>query len=70
MSVEGTVCKPVGTRATSKKIFGFLIISVTAVFQSFFTTFFQSGFLLLQRYCSESQSSKILTKLTILKIHE
>lgn len=44
MSVEGTVCKLVGTRPTSKKIFGFLIISVTAVFQSFFTTFFQSGF--------------------------
>ena len=44
MSVEGTVCKLVVTRPTSKKIFGFLIISVTAVFQSFFTTFFQLGF--------------------------
>ena len=44
MSVEGSVCKPVGTRATSKNIFAFLIISVRAVFQSLFTTFFQSGF--------------------------
>ena len=44
MSVEGTVCKLVGTRATSKKIFGFLIIPVAAAFQSLFTTFFQSGF--------------------------
>ena len=31
-------------QSVSLKIFGFLIFSVTAVFQSFFTTFFQSGF--------------------------
>ena len=38
MSVEGTVCKPVGTKCTSKKIkkyVSFSIIYVTALFQSF-----------------------------------